>query len=148
MLRPQNIKTAIAGILFMIFAGALAIQASQLELGTASRMGPGYFPLLLSKILGLLGFGIFISAFIKSEDKYIKADWRGLFFITLAVITFGFLLERLGFLASVAVSSLLSSFAIRPINLIGAVILVCGLSLFCTIVFVWGLKLPVQLIKL
>ena len=49
---------AAAGILFILFALFFGLQSLGLELGTAFRMGPGYFPLVLSAVL--LGFGLLI----------------------------------------------------------------------------------------
>ena len=53
---------ALAGLLFIAFGLLFGVQALGLELGTAFRMGPGYFPLVLSGILILLGLAIVASA--------------------------------------------------------------------------------------
>ena len=44
-----------AGALFMAFGAAVLVYAQQYDLGTATQMGPGYFPSLLGGLLMLLG---------------------------------------------------------------------------------------------
>ena len=46
---------ALCGALFMATGLFFLVQSLGLEIGTAFRMGPGYFPLVLSGILVLLG---------------------------------------------------------------------------------------------
>ena len=41
--------------LFIVFGAFFAIQSLGLEIGTAFRMGPGYFPLVLAIVLIVLG---------------------------------------------------------------------------------------------
>jgi putative tricarboxylic transport membrane protein len=147
MIRLRSPKNVLAGLLFLGFAGLIAHQASQLEAGTASRMGPGYFPMLLAQILGLLGLAILTSGFRTNGPALPRADWTGLGLVTAAVLSFGFLLERAGFLAAVFVSAALCVAASRPVRLIPSIALVGGLIVFCVAVFVWGLKIPVQLIR-
>ncbi len=51
-----------AGLFFLLLGLAVAGTASRYPIGTAMRMGPGYFPMLLGAILALLGLGIAIKA--------------------------------------------------------------------------------------
>ena len=43
-----------AGIMYMAVGLAFAIGAKNYNIGTGARMGPGYFPLILAAILGVL----------------------------------------------------------------------------------------------
>ena len=45
-----------SGIMFIAFAAVAMLTARGYSLGSAGRMGPGYFPMLLGGALGLLGF--------------------------------------------------------------------------------------------
>ena len=44
-----------AGVMFFAFAVVAILAARGYSLGTAGKMGPGYFPLLLGGVLGVLG---------------------------------------------------------------------------------------------
>ena len=44
-----------SGIMFLAFAAVALLAARGYSLGTAGRMGPGYFPMLLGGVLGVLG---------------------------------------------------------------------------------------------
>ena len=44
-----------SGLMFCGFAVAAILAARGYSLGTAGKMGPGYFPLLLGGVLGVLG---------------------------------------------------------------------------------------------
>jgi hypothetical protein len=45
-----------AGLIFICFGIAALFIGGSYPMGTSSRMGPGYFPVLLGGILTLLGF--------------------------------------------------------------------------------------------
>ena len=51
----RSVKDLLAGLVFIVFGLAFAIAASRYQLGTAFRMGPGYFPVVLGGCLVLLG---------------------------------------------------------------------------------------------
>ncbi len=44
-----------SGVMFCGFAAVAILAARGYSLGTAGKMGPGYFPLLLGGVLGALG---------------------------------------------------------------------------------------------
>ena len=53
--KPKDQTDIAAGLFFMALGGFFGWQALQMEIGTSIRMGPGYFPMVLSAILFLLG---------------------------------------------------------------------------------------------
>jgi hypothetical protein len=50
-----GIKDIVSGLIFIGFGAAFGYAASGYQLGTAFRMGPGYFPLVLAGFLAVLG---------------------------------------------------------------------------------------------
>jgi putative tricarboxylic transport membrane protein len=146
MIRLRSPKNVLAGLLFLLFAAVLAWQSGKLELGTAGRMGPGYFPLLLAQLLGLLGLGVLVGGLRHEGAQPPRGDWLGLALVTTAIVAFGLVLQRFGFIAAVLVSSALCVAASRPFKPLASVPFILGLVAFCTVVFVWGLKMPVQLL--
>ena len=55
-----GIKDILSGLIFLGFGLAFGFAATGYEIGTAFRMGPGYFPLLLAGALALLGVAIIV----------------------------------------------------------------------------------------
>ncbi len=70
---------AACGAIFIGFGAFFALQSFGLDIGTAFRMGPGYFPLVLAIVLILLGGVIFIRATRVQGDALGAIAWRGIF---------------------------------------------------------------------
>lgn len=133
------------GALFMLVGLFFAIQSANLEIGTAFRMGPGYFPLVLSAILIALGAVIFVSALRYASEPIGAVAWRGMAFILVAPIVFGLLLRGLGFIPSIFITALVAGFASSRMRPLYAAVIAAALTLFTTLVFIRGLGLPFRL---
>lgn len=70
---------------------------------------------------------------------------RGPLFITAATIVFGVTVRPLGLVFSSFVSMLISAYATDEVRWIEAIICAAALTLFCSLLFPWGLNLPLQL---
>ena len=145
------------GILFIALGLTFAIIArgvpglsflSGYSMGTPARMGPGFFPFYLGVILTLLGvFIAFTGLKVHENDpgKVEKFHWKPILWVLASIVAFGLLLKIIGMLLSgiilvVGASMGSHDFKLRPV-LILAVVLV----IFCALVFVAGLKLPIPL---
>lgn len=134
---------AAAGILFIGFGLFFGIQSLGLELGTAFRMGPGYFPLVLSGVL--IGFGLLILFnALKTEGGAGIGGlaWRGMAFILMAPIFFGLTVRGLGFVPAIFLTTLIAGLASFKMRLPWALALALGVTVFSTLVFSYGLGLP------
>lgn len=134
---------AAAGILFILFALFFSLQSLGLELGTAFRMGPGYFPLVLSAVL--LGFGLLILFnALKTTGNATGGvlAWRGLLFILPAPIFFGLTVRGLGFVPAIFLTTLIAGCASLKMKPQGALLLALIVTLFSTLVFSYALGLP------
>ncbi|TZG38199.1 tripartite tricarboxylate transporter TctB family protein [Agrobacterium sp. B1(2019)] len=135
---------AVCGAIFMGLGAFFALQSYGLEIGTAFRMGPGYFPLVLAIILVLLGGVIFMRS-TRIQGEIIGAiAWRGIFFILPAPIFFGLTVRGLGFVPALFFSALIASFASHKMSPVMAVILSAAITVFSVAVFNYGLGLPFQ----
>ncbi|MDP3701962.1 MAG: tripartite tricarboxylate transporter TctB family protein [Hylemonella sp.] len=84
--------------MFTIVGAAFAIGATNYNIGTGARMGPGYFPLMLGIILALLGGMITFKGVVtrtETGDKLGGMAWRPLVYIIGANVLFGILLGGL-----------------------------------------------------
>lgn len=143
-MKPLSIDPAngLCGGLFVVFGAFFLIQSFGLDIGTAFRMGPGYFPLVLSGLLIVLGLVIIVQA-IRTESEPIGAiALRGMMFILPAPIFFGLTVRGLGFVPSLFFTALIAAFASHKMRPGIALLLAAGLTLFATIVFSYALGLP------
>ena len=135
-----------AGLL-LIAVGTLAVAIAQdYPLGTARRMGPGYFPIGLGALLVL--FGIYVLVKGLRGGGRIEAGWslRALVVLPLALALFGFLMSRAGFVPALVVLVFASAAAGSEFKLLEIVALTVVLTALSTAVFVWGLGLPYPLV--
>lgn len=137
---------ALCGALFIAFGGYFALTSLTMDIGTAFRMGPGYFPLVLACVLVLLGAIIAVNAFRVEGDPIGRFAWRGMLFILPAPIIFGLTLRGLGFVPSIFLAVFIACFASIKMRLPVALILSALMTAFSTAVFIYGLGLPFRLI--
>ncbi|MHC1548833.1 tripartite tricarboxylate transporter TctB family protein [Phyllobacterium sp. K27] len=130
------------GILFILVGLFFAIQAYGLDLGTAFRMGPGYFPFVLAGILIILGIIIIIQGTQIEHEPMSPIAWRGILFILPAPIFFGLTIRGLGFVPSLFLTALIAAFASTKMRPGMALLLVGGLTIFSVIIFSYALGLP------
>ncbi|ANL67085.1 TctB family tripartite tricarboxylate transporter protein [Rhizobium phaseoli] len=135
---------AICGALFVATGAFFAVQSLSLDLGTALRMGPGYFPLVLACVLVLLGAIIFIQALRVEGEPVDVFAWRGMLFILPAPVFFGLTVRGLGFAPALFVTAFIACFASRKMNVLFAIILSLLLTIFSVAVFSYGLGLPFE----
>lgn len=133
------------GVLFIAIGVAVAILAQNYRIGTAARMGPGYFPTLLGLLMALLGASLAVPAFAVDGERVQRFHLRPLLFVLLAIAAFGVALPYLGFAAAVVVLVVVAGFAdpdLRPLETAGVA---AFLVVFSILIFVVLLGLPIQL---
>lgn len=134
---------AIAGVVFILFGLLFGVQSLGLEIGTAFRMGPGYFPLVLSGLLILLGLLIVAKSVRGQGGEGIgPLAWRGALFILPAPIFFGLTVRGLGFVPAIFLTTLIASLASMKLRLPWALVLAASVTIFSTVVFSYALGLP------
>ena len=92
----KNEQDFYSGLMFAVVGVAFAIGATNYNIGTGARMGPGYFPLGLGVILAVLGGIIMLKGVIGREGpKMGKVALRPLLCVLGANVVFGILLAGL-----------------------------------------------------
>ncbi len=133
---------ACAGILFVLLGLFFAYQSLGMELGTAFRMGPGYFPLVLAGLLILLGITVLVKAVRNQAEPIGPIAIRGILLILPAPVFFGLTVRGLGFVVSLFLTALIASFASQRMRPHYAVLLAFAVTIFSTLVFSYALGLP------
>ncbi|CDZ56353.1 tripartite tricarboxylate transporter TctB family protein [Neorhizobium galegae] len=132
----------ICGLLLVATGLFFAYQSFELELGTALRMGPGYFPFILACALILFGAIILFQSMRVDGGPIGALALRGMVFILPAPIFFGLTVRGLGFVPSIFVTALIASFASGRMKPLTALVLSAALTVFSVAVFSYGLGLP------
>ena len=128
-----------------LIGAGFAIASRNLDLGTPQRMGPGLFPLILASVLLLLGIAIAAQSFFVVEEAMGRVPWRGLILILAAPVLFGSTVQGLGLIGAVALATATATFASQRAGLMLSALLTLGLTIFCVLVFSYGLGLPIPL---
>lgn len=131
----------LTGLLFSGLGATAIIIGAKYPLGTAARMGAGYFPLLVSVGLIILGGILLIRSFVSETDEVGEIDPRPFLMMMVSVLLFGLLIEDWGFPLAGAVVVVGASLAGRVFKPIETGLLAVGLVVLCTLLFSYGLGL-------
>lgn len=135
------------GVIYLALGLAGFIIARDYNFGTSGRMGPGYFPTIISWLLMVFGTVTIGRGLLRDGAPIGKVNWKGLALVTLSVVVFGYLLERAGFALSLALLVLISAAASERFRIeLRAVLGLLALIIFCIAVFVEGLGLPMPIV--
>jgi hypothetical protein len=141
-LKPDA-QSIFAGLMFLAFAAVMLWLNTDHPIGTARRMGPGYMPMLAFWILGVLGVAILAGGLFSGPDPIGRFAWRDLGLILAAMVVFGLLVERLGFVVSIILCVVVASLAekrVQPLRIAG---LVAFLLALCWFLFIWYLDIRI-----
>jgi hypothetical protein len=138
-------RDIVAGLLFVAIGAFALLAARGYPVGTAMRMGPGYFPVALGWLLIALGALVGLRAARRRDWQPVPWSWQPLAWITLSIVLFGFLMPRLGLVPALVAMFPVAAAAGREFRLGEVLILTLVMSAFAGAVFVYGLKLPYPL---
>jgi hypothetical protein len=128
---------------------------------TGPEIGPGYFPRLCGILLVVIGVLIAALTFrrfatsnraqlcdtataeVKDPNKLKQHLGRALV-ITLSLVLFTLLLDKLGLFISAIILILVASYGSRQLNLGSALALALAFATLTSIIFIYGLGLPIS----
>lgn len=146
-MKIKNQKDFWSGVMFVVLGLFFSGFGAQYVIGTADRMGPGYFPTALGVIV--IALGVILSAGSLSAkaaaDNITKFDWRVVLLILGSLVLFGLLLRPLGLVLTLFVLVAISSYASHEFSWLGMLINAVVLILMCLAIFDWGLNLHIQI---
>ncbi len=143
----HNNKDFWTGVMLIgIGTGAMFI-ARDYRFGSALRMGPGFFPTILSGVLIVFGVCIIAVGFRNGEKIQGHLSLRALILLPLSLILFGKLVDYAGFVPALVPLVFVSAASGRSFKVIEVLLLTAVLTVASTALFIWGLGLPYPLIK-
>ncbi|MFO1314406.1 MAG: tripartite tricarboxylate transporter TctB family protein [Burkholderiales bacterium] len=141
----RNPKDFWAGVLFVgLGVGTLAVSAGY-TLGTAARMGPGYFPRMLGVLLVTLGLVIGARGLRGFGEAIPAWKWRPTLVVLGSVVLFGLVVAKLGIAVSTVILIVTSSAASHEFRPLEALVTGVLLAALATGVFVVGLHLQLPI---
>ncbi|MBS0451433.1 MAG: tripartite tricarboxylate transporter TctB family protein [Proteobacteria bacterium] len=145
-----------AGLMFACVGAAFAIGATSYNVGSAARMGPGYFPLMVGTLLAVLGLGVVVASVGARRDgdgdPIGAIAWKPLGFIIGANLLFGVLLAGLhsvgvpamGLIAAIYALVIVACMAGTNFSIKAALVLATVLAIGSYLTFIVGLSLQFQ----
>ena len=144
-LRIRSQPDFFAGLLFAVLGAAFSSGAARYEIGTAAQMGPGFFPMVLGGLLGLIGtFVALRSLSAQSEEESIeKSSIMALVLILGSIALFAIFLAPLGLILSSVILILISTLASHEFTWRNTALTMLVLIALCYLIFIYGLGLPI-----
>ena len=144
-LKIRSVQDFSAGLMFMFLGAGFGLGALKYSMGTASRMGPAYFPSILGWATAILGLIIFLRGFALDSDKPGRTAWKPLFFVLFAVVMFAYLINNGGLMPAAATLIMLAAYGGPNFKLREALSSVVLLCVAVWLIFSVGLGLPFRL---
>lgn len=145
MFRVKSPQDFGAGIMFMLFGLAGVVFARDLVFGNAEHMGPGYFPVVLSTAILLIGAVVALRSLAVGGPAMETFAWRPLLFVLVAILLFAFLITEVGLVVTTVVLTVVAAYARREAKLVETLVLAAGLALFGVILFIYALGQSIQI---
>ena len=135
-------KDFLTGVMFIFFGAAALVMSARLTIGTAAKMGPGYFPFALGAFLVVLGAVLLSKGIIgaKGRQEWPALQLKPLAIVLLSVVLFSQILRPLGLLLSTAGLVVLASMASHEFRWKEALLNAAVLLAIVLVVFVYFLE--------
>ena len=134
-----------SGVIFTALGVFAIVYGSKYTIGTAARMGPGYFPRILGILMVVLGMILALRS-IRSKGEPVPAfSWRPTLLVLGSVVLFGAVVKVLGMAISTVLLILVASAASHEFRWKESVISGVALAVLAVGVFVVGLSLQLPI---
>jgi len=107
--------------------------------------GPGTAPRLFAVLLLLMGAGIVVTGLFVKGEPLQRYGLRGLFFVTVAILSFAVTIRPLGLVVSSMLSFVMASYGTPEMKWKETLIVGSLLTLGCSLLFPYALGLPLDL---
>lgn len=135
------------GAACLAIGAAFALTATSYNLGTASKMGPGYFPFVLGTLLAVIG--AIIAARSMAARRVLRQldriEPKAALLVLGSICLFAILYDDVGLVLAIIGAVVLSSRAAPDYSLLQAFFAGVVLCVLCVVIFVWALGLQMPL---
>ena len=135
------------GVIYVVIGVSAFVIARNYALGSAARMGPGYFPTAVALLLTVVGVAIVVRSFFRQGELIDRFAWKPMLLVLGSIVAFGILINRAGLVLAAVVLVLGCAAASERFRLGWLPVLgMAALIAFCVIVFIIGMGIPMPLI--
>ena len=134
------------GLIYVFFGLSALLVARDYGMGTGGKMGPAYFPTILGGLLSAIGVIAVIRSFIVPGTPIGSFAFKGLALVSLSVLMFGLLVRGAGLAVALPLLVIISAGASARFRWRPTLLLAAGLTIFCILVFLKGLGIPLPVI--
>ena len=133
--------------MFIAFGVAAMYISRNYPMGSALRMGPGYFPTWLGAIMTFIGVLVFAQSFWIKGEGIAAWAFRPLFVLCGTIALFGVCLDEweIGFVPSLILLIMGCALAHKDVHWVEMIILSIFLTAGCVGLFIYGIGLPYKL---
>ena len=142
----RNPKDFWTGIIYVFFGVAAIVIARDYGMGTPRKMGPAFFPVILSVLLVVIGIVSLIRSFVRPGTPVGRLTFRGTLLVTGATVLFGVIIRGAGMLIAMPLLVIVSSYASRHFGWRTSIFLAIGITAFCILIFLKGLGIPLPIV--
>jgi hypothetical protein len=136
-----------AGMMLIGIGMAAMFISRDYRFGSALRMGPGFFPTILSAILIVFGVSIIAVGLRSGEKIQGSVSLRALIMLPLSLILFGILMDLAGFIPALVALVFVSAASGKEFKIVEVLLLTVVMTVASAALFIWGLGLPYPLLK-
>ena len=145
-MQPVSKRTS-AGTMFLGAGGFAALYAyATLPMGSAFRMGPGFFPVVVGSLLAVLGATILVQGLREQAEPGEPFPWRAVLVIPAALVAFGLMMRPFGLPVALFVTCFAAAFASRLMTAAKAAAIALGMTVLCVVLFGFILDLSLPLL--
>ena len=142
----RSYKDFWTGLIYIFFGSSAIIIARDYGMGTATKMGPSYFPTVLSGLIIIIGIISLVRSFLKTGTPIGRFTFKGLALIIASTVLFGLLVRGTGLVIALPLLVIVSAFASKDFRWVPSLLMAAGLTLFCIAVFLKGLGIPLPIL--
>lgn len=139
-------KDVLSGALFIVVGAAGLWLGQDYAIGTAFRMGPGYFPRLLCALLVIVGLIVAIKGIIRGGEKPEPLHWWPLLIVTVGILGFGGLIATAGLLPAAAFVVFIGAVAGPEFRLVEGLVITAVLTAAAIAIFKFGLSMTMPIL--
>lgn len=141
----RNPQDFYGGLVLMAFALFALWAGSDLPGMRGFAFGPGTAPRLFAGLLLLVGAAISVVGFVTDGPPLEKYGFRGPVLFIASVLFFGIAIRPVGLVITAFLTIMIAAGASNEVRWLQSLIWAVILTIFCVFLFIYGLKLPLQL---
>jgi hypothetical protein len=142
----RNPKDFWTGLIYIVVGSGALIISRDYDLGTAVKMGPAYFPTILSVVLMVIGIISVLRSFLKSGSPIGVVAWKGLVLIMASSFLFGLIVRGAGVIIALPLLVIVSASASARFSWKYSLAEAAGITVFCIAIFLKGLGVPLPIL--